>query len=296
MGKMEVYSNYFRQRWLVAAVLLLMLLAVGGYSQAQITSIKINFQKSGSAPAGYDADYGDAYGSRSNGETYGWRSVNTDAPFDAAVNSRNRSNNSITLANTLMHLRYNECCSTGNSGTQEPVYWEIALPNGTYEVTVSVGDSSNDSQPTVHVLEAEGVVLTDGSNGKSPTEYPSQQITVTDGALTLDQGTGGFNTKINYVEIDLVDTAPEPALFDVKVNFQKSGNAPDGYLADYGNAYGDRGDGETYGWIVFQQGTDASVGAPGTPYNASDSNGTNGEARNRGRNGIPFLQDTVIHL
>ncbi|MEL6147992.1 MAG: choice-of-anchor D domain-containing protein, partial [Chloroflexota bacterium] len=277
---MKHRSYYLRRYTLVATLLWLSLLVTGVfYTQAQSTSIKINFQDGGDAPTGYEADNGDAYGVRSNGETYGWRNADTDAPIDASGNARKRGSGSITLTNTLMHLRYNECCS-GN-GLNVPVYWEIALPNGTYNVTVSVGDSSNDTQPTVHILTAEGVVITDGSAGKTPAEYPTQQVTVTDGALTLDQGTGGFNTKINYVEIDFVDAAPPLALFDVMVNFQASQEAPDGYLADYGDAYGTRSNGETYGW--------RSVNT-GAPFDASAN------ARNRDGNANITLANTLMHL
>ena len=167
-------------------------------------SADINFQATGSPPAGYVADYGDAYDA---GRTYGWFEVATDLPFDGTPNARNRDNNSITPANTLMHFRYNECCPTGSTGSQTPIYWQIDVPNGVYFVTVSLGDPNNESTTaTDHVADIEGMIF--DTVGNTPVEA-SGYVIVSDGQLTVDQADAfdavvPFNTKINYIEIQQV--------------------------------------------------------------------------------------------
>ncbi len=207
----------------------------GGIGTFQITDdgtgnnnnfdVAINFQASGATPTGFDfSDNGDAYGDRGNGLTYGWRSVSNGQAFDGSVNARNRGSG-ITPENTIMHMRYNECCATGNSGTQTPIYWEIAVPNGEYDVVVALGDSNNDNTTaTVHAATAEGITIADGSLSPAPSGgsvaahtalYPAARVTVTDGALTIDQATNGFNTKIKYITVTGVSTLNNRQTFNV---------------------------------------------------------------------------------
>ena len=208
------------RRMLALIMIVLTVLVAGVGAQAQTTTdIKINFMPTDTPPTGYEADTGASYGLRDNGLTYGWLSVNTNQPFDASVNARDRDTGAPTLDDTLMHLRYNECCPDGGNGTQEPVYWEIAVPNGTYSVVVSVGDENNESTiETSHQIAAEGVVIADGSGGLSPFEYPAQNVNVSDGRLTIDQALSGFNTKINYIEITATSVTPvdTPSIADVR--------------------------------------------------------------------------------
>ncbi|MFF5290278.1 Ig-like domain-containing protein [Paractinoplanes globisporus] len=51
-----------------------------------------------------------------------------------------------------------------------------------------------------------------------------------------------------------------PAAFAAKVNFADQATAPPaGYLTDYGQAYADRGNGRTYGWVSLNEGTPLSL-------------------------------------
>jgi glucose/arabinose dehydrogenase len=216
-----------------------------GSSTPNDFSASINFQASGATPNGFDfSDGGDAYGDRGNGLTYGWRNVNDGQPFDGTPNARNRSNNSITPENTLMHLRYNECCADGNNGTQTPLFWEIEVPNGEYDVIVALGDSNNDSTPeTIHAVTAEGVVIADGSLTPAPSGnsipghtglYPVARVTVTDGALTIDQAPNGFNTKINYIIIEGVSQLNDRQTFDFLLagDYDITETLPNGWSLD----------------------------------------------------------------
>ena len=108
-----------------------------------------------SPPSGWLQDYGLPYGDR-GGVTYGWLETNGTTPLDLSSNGRNRPPNpdDDTILETILHLEYSGNPNGGN--TTEGV-WAIALPNGSYRVKVTVGDSQfGDSE---HVLNAEGINL-----------------------------------------------------------------------------------------------------------------------------------------
>lgn len=151
----------------------------------------INFQLGGApVPAGYIEDSGLAYADRGNGFFYGWLDQGTNTPVDGSGDARDRNRGGIAQElDTLMHMQL-----SGN------YYWEIAVPNGVYDVTVSVGD-----QPlydSTHFLNVEGTNAINGfvSTGGAEYSQATVSVTVNDGLLTID-AIGGTNTKINYVEI-----------------------------------------------------------------------------------------------
>ncbi|MEM9258993.1 MAG: hypothetical protein AAGA62_05065, partial [Bacteroidota bacterium] len=196
----------------------------------------INFQDKGSTPpTGYLRDYGKEFGAATSVATilgqdydYGWKrlsdGVAQDVSDDAANNSngagRNRSpGNYASLSDqeklevTLVHFQGDNI--RNNSGAQswagqprgEEVYWEMEVPNGTYEVTISLGDFANGSLDSRHSATIEGITIIPAF---APTAGEIQQETmvveVTDGLLTMN-GVGGYNTKINYLDI-VTTTAP----------------------------------------------------------------------------------------
>ena len=89
---------------------------------------------------------------------------------------------------------------------QIPGAWEMAVPNGTYQVTVGVGDPLGASDPqfnnSVHVVNVEGQRAVDAfvPSAGAPCTRATVQVTVTDGRLTLD-ALSGTNTKLAYAEI-----------------------------------------------------------------------------------------------
>jgi hypothetical protein len=119
------------------------------------------------------------YGNR-NGKTYGWNVSHTDVTRD-----RNLIPNQ--LLDTLCHFK---------AGAK----WELAVPNGQYSVTVSVGDAQFTTTNTINV---EGVpFLTALPLGVNQFRQVTQTVTVTDGRLTIDNGAAAAQlTKINYVEV-----------------------------------------------------------------------------------------------
>ena len=150
---------------------------------------RINFQTAGVTPAvGYFADAGDVYAQRANLLTYGWN-------VSHLPNARHRDASSIDL-----HLA--TLCQM-----QAAAHWEIAVPNGTYHVTVGIGDSDYAS---VYTLNVEGVSFWAAESLPAARFVRrTRAVIVSDGKLTLDQGNGGFEaTRINYLSI-VGNRAPE---------------------------------------------------------------------------------------
>ncbi len=198
-----------------------------------------NFQPSGfNTPGGYAADAGAAYGPQANGETYGWRAVDDDAPIDAGTNARDRGRNGVAAElNTLMHLQYNDCCAGSSNGLQEHIYWEHDLPTGTYEVTVSLGDqpSGQNDYDSQHQVSIEGESAPEQpfqADASEEFRAATATVEVTDGALTIRPT--GFNTKLNYIVIEAVNAAPNTALFAglAPGTYSVSENVPDGWTLD----------------------------------------------------------------
>lgn len=208
---------------------------------------KINFQDPETTPpAGWLRDYGQAFGPRTGqdqGDTlsYGWKKRSDGTPLDLSVggsagNGRNRGMPADVLLATLVHMQGNDVEETGNfNGTPVEGYWEIEVPNGVYDVTVSAGDADRGSAPEVHALNVEGINVISGFSPSgaegSITRFTSgtARVTVEDGYLTINAD-GGTNTKINsarIMRISLSDgeerpyviaSAPPDGAVDVSLN------------------------------------------------------------------------------
>jgi len=166
------------------------------------TNLAFNFATAATnTPAGFIEDTGAAYGAKPNGETYGWLLASNNTPTNATAEARNRLPNPDfdPIRESLIHLN--------RGGTFPQLKWELAVPNGTYQVTIQAGDVVNEgTENTRHVIKAEGEILLDFTTevGKFGTRTVAQNITVGDGRLTID-GSGGFNSKINSVVVQSVD-------------------------------------------------------------------------------------------
>uniref|UniRef100_UPI000FDA2D25 malectin domain-containing carbohydrate-binding protein n=1 Tax=Georgenia faecalis TaxID=2483799 RepID=UPI000FDA2D25 len=244
-------------------------------------AIRVNFSNQAAAlPTGYLRDFGQPFGARTrsdqgSGLTFGWRNETNGQPIDLSVggatgpgNGRDRNTaQADQRLDTVMHMQSADVTASGSTfnGVSAYAFWELALPNGTYEVTVAAGDSAVNSDPERHVINVEGepaitppFVPTGAAGANSRHKTVTVEVTVTDGALTVD-AEGGTNTKINY--IDVVPTgATDPGGDDpsdgaqVKIHFAPaSAPAVDGWTAETGLAYSDaRG----FGWV------NAATGAP----------------------------------
>ncbi|MEO7423868.1 MAG: Ig-like domain-containing protein [Fibrobacteria bacterium] len=157
--------------------------------------LKINFGDAATVPpTGYLKDYGQAYSLRTSanqgtGLSFGWVNPGTATPVDQTANGRNRGAPADLRLATIMHMQ-----------KAVPGAWEIALPNGFYTVTVSVGD-----QPAIdsrHRIEAEGQAVIADFVPTAANQFftAGKVVQVSDGRLTLNAASGS-NTKINYVTV-----------------------------------------------------------------------------------------------
>ena len=220
-----------------------------GYVNAEMTvsleitevfDLNVNFSDAATAPpSGYEQDSGLPYGLRANGFTYGWLETDGSTPVDLSANARNRGNGSVTLLqNTLIHMQYGDTGGTNGNSTEG--IWEVEVPNGIYDVSVSVGDPSLDGPGTepLHTINVEGTQIIDqysptGAAG-DPGRFTSASTTVSvnDGKLTID-ASGGFNTKITNIEIvealgvqapQVVGVIPADGSANISVNASISAN------------------------------------------------------------------------
>lgn len=157
------------------------------YAEENAIDLKISFQPYGiSVPDGYLPDYGEEYGDK-GGISYGWNINHTDA---TAI----RNENPDPLLDTL--------CQFHDGGV-----WEMGLENGTYDVTVSVGDAVYGEEASYHI-NVEGTNYWNNIH-LEPGQYlqDTRRVEVEDGKLTIGQGSG-WETAINFVHITGV-TEPE---------------------------------------------------------------------------------------
>jgi N-acetylneuraminic acid mutarotase len=164
--------------------------------------IAVNFQSQTAAvPTGYYRDFGESYGTRTgasqgSGLTYGWVAPGTTTPLSLVGNGRDRGVNSDQRYDTFMHMQY-----SGTAGVASPGNWEIALANGSYQVSVAVGDGGNFFDSS-HALSVEATPLVANFVPTASTHFQvaTKVVNLADGRLTLS-ATGGSNTKIDFVRI-----------------------------------------------------------------------------------------------
>ncbi len=196
-----------------------------------LPSVSINFQPElAGVPSGYLADTSEVFGDRGNGFSYGWTTA-----FDR---TRERNTDPDQRLDTLNHTQWNN----------DNYVWEIELPNGNYDVSITGGDPDWDNSFIEFVAEegtANEVILASGDPSGVNFISGSATVTVSDGRLTISNGPNAVNNKINYVDIT---PSPQPS---VSINFQPASAAvPSGYLADTSEVFGDRGNGYSYGWTT----------------------------------------------
>jgi hypothetical protein len=183
---------------LIFLVLLLSLGLTIGVASGQSTVVRVNFQLRATppkeVPLGYIPDYGDVFGNRGNGWSYGWTVSKIDSARDrdAVPDQRYDTLNSLVMWNT----------GTGS--------WEIAVPNGTYNVYIVGGDASYYDSTQSYLVE--DVTITDptpyppgNTTGNRFDEYYVTNITVADGRLTIAPPTGWGTDYIKICFIHIAD-------------------------------------------------------------------------------------------
>jgi hypothetical protein len=146
-------------------------------------------------PTGYTADTGAAFGTQGS-LTYGW--LANGKPTNNSVNARDRNS---AMSPDELHddfIRLQKANSPNAS-------WQIAVPNGTYEVHILTGDPG--AINSVYSLNVNGVnVLTATPNSLNVWVEATKTITVTGGVITVTNGVGASNNKIDAIDIIPVAT------------------------------------------------------------------------------------------
>jgi beta-galactosidase len=151
---------------------------------------RINFQPSTSSSIpGYDADNGLVFGARPDGLSYGWN-------VDETANARERTSGFI--GSPPPDPRYARFIHMERNGA---FFWEIAVPNGTYDVHIVGGDPG--FTDSTYGIDLEGRLALSGTPTTSNLWLESiVRVSVTDGRLTLSNDAAGVNSKIDYIDIN----------------------------------------------------------------------------------------------
>ena len=147
--------------------------------------VRVNFQVTPSPFAfAYEPDLGLAFGARNNGLRFGW-------DVDNQANARDRG----LAAPGLIYNTYNHMQKSGGGSK-----WEIAVPNGMYEVKLAAGDPQQID--SVYRMNLENTPALSGTPGGDVRWFErTVRIEVKDGRLTLSNGAGAVNNKIAFIEI-----------------------------------------------------------------------------------------------
>ena len=174
---------------------------------------RFNFQPD-TAPAapGYAKDTGAAF---TDARGYGW--VRADSLSGAHVgldltrNTRDRGRLADQRLDTFIHVQY----PGGSTGVATPGAWELAVPDGVYDVTVAVGDASAYDSSHSITVEDQRAIDNFVPTASSRFRAASRTVNVTDGRLTVN-AVDGLNTKLDFVEVQPATTGPRPAVGDVQ--------------------------------------------------------------------------------
>lgn len=191
-------------------------------------ALRINFQPQGSVvPGEYLADYGELFGYKEGCVyPYGWSQDQTNG-----VRFRYQESDFFKDSLCMIH---------------QGSYWEMQVPNGSYTVTVCLGDPTFTNGYTLNVENVN--YCKDNVLAGGDYFIKTMEVEVNDGRLTVDAGLSPQNaTRINYLEIDspLLERDTKIA----RINFQPASfPTPAGYMPDSGEIFGPRVLNYQYGW------------------------------------------------
>ena len=171
------------------------------------TSVHVNFAPSTSAPVpGYATDSGAAFDPASGA---GWESAVDGTPLSYTANARERNLAASPDKRYDTQLMVQE--QPTSMGVKTHGQWEHAIANGSYQVTVGVGDASAVDSVDRITAETGASAVVIVNNFVPTTAAPFKTVTATvvvsDGRLTLNAEGGGANTKL-----DFVDAVPTPVV------------------------------------------------------------------------------------
>jgi hypothetical protein len=149
-------------------------------SAAELFRVSIDFAPANAPLAdGYERDAGEAYDDRGGGLEYGW---------DEGIED------DLRVRGVTGDVRYDTLAHFSKDGDRT---WEIAVPDGTYDVRLALGDPSHTDQ--LNTLDVEGTVVGDAEQDNFDTAVVA--VEVTDGRLTIRPGPGAHNAKICFVKV-----------------------------------------------------------------------------------------------
>jgi hypothetical protein len=170
-----------------AALLTCLILPVVGAGEARAQSLPVNisFQPANfPLQSGYVGDFGQTFGARGNGNSYGW---------NADHSARTFAYSALPGYETVWGAAWSLIRMVPGSSTS----WEIALANGAYDVTILA--AGYQCQGQLQQIAAEGVLVVNGTAGWDYDTYVggTQTVTVSDGRLTI---TNGPTAELNCID------------------------------------------------------------------------------------------------
>jgi len=128
------------------------------------------------------ADVGAAFGNRGNGLLYGWNAARPSADRNSSLSPDQRYDTHVV------------------SGKDTRVSWELALPDGLYDVFLVAGDPGSSSG--TYRFSLEDVPAIDGPVNSTNRWLSNRlNIVVADGRLSLSNLAGAGNNKICFIDI-----------------------------------------------------------------------------------------------
>jgi len=165
------------------------LLSQSTEANAQTAAVNISFQPA-SFPlqTGYKGDFGQTFGARGNGYSYGWNVSHTSRTFGYS-------------ALPGWEKTWGAAWSLIRMLPGQPTRWEIAVTNGNYEVTILAAGYRCQGQ--LQQIAAEGVLVVNGVAGWDYDTYVggTQVVAVHDGRLTVTNGPTAAENCIDYIQI-----------------------------------------------------------------------------------------------
>lgn len=163
---------------------------------------RVNFQpETSTVPGYYVKDYGQAYDAV--GRKFGWVQQSSATPVSVVGNARDRNKLNDDHLDTFMHMQYDQVAQPAAGSVPVSARWQHVVANGTYDVTVSVGDATAIDSTHRLVIEGDVAIASFKPTNATRFEQVTVRVNVADGAITVDAA-GGRNTKINFVDIDRV--------------------------------------------------------------------------------------------
>jgi uncharacterized delta-60 repeat protein len=149
---------------------------------------RVNFQVTPTPFAfAYEPDLGLPFGTRPNGQQFGWN-------VDNRANARDRGF-SAAPGMGLLYTTFNHMQKPGGGSK-----WEFAVPNGMYQVKLAAGDPLQTDSDYRMNLEGQ-LALSGKPSGTVRWFERTINVQVNDGRLTLSNAAGASNNKIAFVEI-----------------------------------------------------------------------------------------------